>query len=194
MDKNIVYNVGAGGLSVADQTDLFNGDYWQEYMVDVAECKPDIVSNIVGLEGISDESADCVWASHVVEHVHWHELPLVFNSILRVLKPSGFAFIMVPDLEFIVDNIKNDLLGVIYQSPAGPVSALDMIYGHRFQIESNPYMQHKTGFTQKSMSDILESLNIRTFISSRFGMELTTILYKDRYPEFIKDPEFRIRK
>lgn len=192
MKDKVIYNIGAGGISVKDHTNLFN-DGWKEYTVDVAECNPDIVSNIVGLPGIEDESADAIWASHVVEHVYWHELPEVFKAFMRVLKPSGVAYIMVPDLSTIADYIKNDILGVIYQSEGGPITALDMIYGHRGQVKENSFMQHKTGFTAGSLSSILCELEINALVRPT-GLELEAVLYRDVYPHFIHDPNFLLRK
>jgi SAM-dependent methyltransferase len=192
MEQNVVYNIGAGGISVKDQSNLFN-DGWKEYTVDVAECNPDIVSDIVGLPGIEDESADCVWASHVVEHVYWHELPNVFDAIVRVLKPSGFAFVMVPNLAAIADAIKFNLIRPMYDTPAGPVAAIDMIYGHRAQIKNNKHMQHKTGFTPQSMATILNDLKIQA-VCSENNLEIISIIYKETFPEFINDPEFKVRK
>jgi SAM-dependent methyltransferase len=192
MEQNVVYNIGAGGISVKDQSNLFN-DGWKEYTVDVAECNPDIVSNIIGLPGIEDESADSIWASHVVEHVYWHELPDVFNAIVRVLKPNGFGFVMVPNLAAIVDKIKHGLLETLYESPAGPVAAIDMIYGHRGTVRNNQYMQHKTGFTPQSLAMILSSLKINAVYSEN-DIEIVAIIYKDTFPEFIDDPEFKIKK
>lgn len=191
MEQNVVYNIGSGGISVKHQSELYDG--WKEVMVDVADCNPDIVSDIVGLEGIEDECADSVWASHVVEHVYWHELPVVFNSICRILKPTGFAFIMVPDLGSIADLIKNNLLGTLYESPGGPVAPIDMIYGNRAQVKSNQYMQHKTGFTLLSMSQVLAELDIKAVLASE-NNEISAILYKDVYPQFVNDREFKIRK
>jgi hypothetical protein len=43
-------------------------------------------------------------------------------------------------------------------------------------------MTHKTGFTPKSMAQILQSLNIQALVANR-GFEVVAILYKDKKPE-----------
>lgn len=50
-----------------------------------------------------------------------------------------------------------DITDVYYQSPAGPITFLDVIYGYRKEIESsgNNYYAHKTGFAQKSLKAAL---------------------------------------
>src|SRR3546814_20964663 len=43
-----------------------------------------------------------------------------------------------------------------YQSPSGPITPHDMIYGHgRFIAEGNHYMAHKCGFTLGSLQRCL---------------------------------------
>jgi SAM-dependent methyltransferase len=55
---------------------------------------PDIVTNIETMDCIEDCSVDFVIANHVLEHV---ENPLrAFQTIHRVVRPSGIAFIALP--------------------------------------------------------------------------------------------------
>jgi hypothetical protein len=75
----------------------------------------------------------------------------------RVLVPCGFALIRTPDIEavaqFILDGRIKD---VIYNSPAGPITPLDMLYGHGASIARGAQaMRHGTAFTQDSIGDDL---------------------------------------
>ena len=47
-----------------------------------------------------------------------------------------------------------DIDDVLYQSPAGPITVLDVIYGYAAEIESSgqDFFAHKTGFTEKSLA------------------------------------------
>jgi SAM-dependent methyltransferase len=167
---------------------------WKEIRVDAFENETaDIITSIVDLQKIPNNSVDAVWASHVVEHNYWHDLPKVFNSMLRVLKDTGFAVIRVPDLGSIAHRIENDLLGKVYDSSAGEVSVIDMIYGHRGFVESwGDGMCHKTGFTKKSMETILNSLNIKSYIKADGG-EIIAVLFKDKTPnEALEDSKLII--
>ena len=40
---------------------------------------------------------------------------------------------------------------IVYESPAGPVCGLDIIYGMARLIEDNKWMAHKNGFTMASL-------------------------------------------
>ena len=180
-DKKIVLNIGCGKTKLQSQSKYFSD--WKEIRVDAYENDTaDLITSIVDLNKVPNKSVDCIWASHVVEHNYWHDLPSVFNNMIRVLKDDGFAIIRVPDLGSIADKIKDNLLDTVYESSAGPVSVIDMIYGHRGFIESwGDGMCHKTGFTQKSMEKILSMLNIKAYVKSTDG-EVVTILFKDEAP------------
>jgi predicted SAM-dependent methyltransferase len=98
---------------------------------------------------------------HVLEHFYWHEVPLVLNSILRILKPTGFGIIRVPDLGSIANMILTGITDTVYVTQSGlKITPLDIIYGSRQIIESassDAYrhaMAHKTGFTDKLMSQL----------------------------------------
>lgn len=189
-NKKIVLNIGAGKTNLNSQTEWFDG--WKELRVDVADCSPDIVSDITTLKGIPNKSVDAIWASHVVEHVYFHQLKDVFENMVRVLKDDGYAIIRVPDLGAIAHLIQDRLLDTHYESGAGPVAVIDMIYGHRGFVQTyNESMAHKTGFTKDSMSKILGSLSINALVAA-FNDEVIAILYKDVMPTFMDDPKFRI--
>jgi len=181
-DKKIVLNVGCGKTKLEYQSSHFKD--WKEIRVDGFENPTaDIIDSMVGLEKIPNETVDAIWASHVVEHNYWHELPKVFNSFLRVLKEDGFAVIRVPDLGSIGSSIENNLLEPLYDTEgAGTVSIIDMIYGHRGFTESwGEGMAHKTGFTKKSMEQLLNALNIKAHVRSS-DLEVITIIFKGKEP------------
>jgi ubiquinone/menaquinone biosynthesis C-methylase UbiE len=182
MTQQVILNVGCGKTPLKNQTKAFDG--WKELRVDSYDNETvDVISSITDLKEIEDESVDALWACHVVEHCYWHDLPKVFNSMVRVLKKDGFAVIRVPDLASIADKIKDGLLETIYDSEGGDICVIDMIYSHRGLVEKyGEGMAHKTGFTPKSMSQVLQSLNIQALVANR-GFEVVAILYKDKKPE-----------
>jgi hypothetical protein len=190
-DKKIVLNVGAGKVKLSNQILLFE-DY-KELRLDVAECNPDIEGNIIDLKNVPNESVDAIYASHVLEHVHFHEVPIALKSFMRVLKEGGFALIRVPDLADIASMIKDNLLDTYYESGVGPVTPLDVIYGHSGMVaQGGSYMAHKTGFTLKSMSMILNELQLPSILAEING-EIVTVISKNGDPqEVVKDPKFKL--
>jgi hypothetical protein len=84
----------------------------------------------------------------------------VLAGFFHVLKPDGFACIRVPDMGRVIETVIQkgmDINDVLYESPTGPVTVSDIIYGHSGEIESggNDFYAHKTGFTPKSLTAVL---------------------------------------
>lgn len=114
------------------------------------QVKPDLVGSVTDMRGFApDASFDAIWSSHNVEHLHTHEVVTGFSEFARVLKPDGFALVTCPDLEAVATLIvEGKVETTIYTSPAGPITALDMLFGHSRSIAmGNSYMAHNTGFT-----------------------------------------------
>jgi SAM-dependent methyltransferase len=132
----------------------FRGPEWLELRLDINPAvEPDIVGNIVEMSGVASESVDAVWSSHNLEHVYAHEVPSVLSEFHRVLRPGGRALVTMPDLQSIGEAIaRGKLEDPLYDSPAGPIAAIDMLYGHSASITGgNEYMAHRTGFTARTL-------------------------------------------
>lgn len=154
-----VLNIGAN----KSKLDFEYFKNYQEIKLDISKnVNPDIVASIVDMSMVPAECVDAIWASHILEHIFWHELPIAITEIKRILRKDGFGIIMVPNLEKIADNIKKDINETLYESPSGPISALDMIYGFReftkFHIDG---MNHKIGFTPKLINQVLNFCNLK---------------------------------
>ena len=146
-----VLHVGCGREQVHS---LFRDGRWRELRLDIdATVAPDIVASLTDMQTVADMSMDAVYSSHNLEHLYAHEVPVGLREFLRVLKPTGFALIGVPDLQAAAELIVADkLTEPAYLSPAGPVTPIDMLYGFRsFLAAGNHFMAHHTGFTAKSL-------------------------------------------
>jgi hypothetical protein len=76
-----------------------------------------------------------VWAFHVLERIPAHEVIPALSAIRRILLPTGFALIRSPDIELVAEIIlQHGLEHPVYTSPAGPITALDLLYGHESSI------------------------------------------------------------
>lgn len=130
---------------------------------------PDFVASAVAMPMVESESIDCVFASHVIEHLHFHEVALAFAEFQRVLKPGGVLEIFVPDLQAIGGRIAMDQLDdPVYICSMGPISPMDMIYGHRASIaRGEPAMAHKTGFTGTVLKDSLRRAGFEKVVIDR---------------------------
>ena len=109
--------------------------------------QPDIVCSITDMCPVDTASADAVWSSHNLEHLQRHEVPLALAEFLRVLKPHGLLLMTLPDLRQVARLVVDDRLeDQAYTSASGPITALDMIFGHTASLaRGNRYMAHRPG-------------------------------------------------
>ncbi|MDA9499506.1 class I SAM-dependent methyltransferase [Bradyrhizobium sp. CCBAU 11357] len=153
-----VLNAGSGPVNPERLQRSFRTGGWQEVRMDVdPRVAPDIVGSLEDLSQVADKSFDAVYCSHSLEHLYPHDVRAALRGIVRVLKPDGFALITSPDLEPIAALVAQGRgEEVAYESPLGPITALDMIYGHAASIErGNHFMAHNTGFTEERMARLL---------------------------------------
>lgn len=151
MIRNFLH-VGCGGSSKAETTKAFASSAWQEVRYDIDPgVKPDIVGSMLDMQTVPDRSMDAVFSSHNIEHLYPHQVPIALKEFHRVLGDDGFAIITCPDIQSVAELVVEDkLTDVAYVSPAGPIAAIDMLYGHRPSLQKgNEFMAHKCGFTMK---------------------------------------------
>jgi hypothetical protein len=118
----------------------------------------DIVADVVAMPQVPSEKHDAIFCSHLLEHLYAHEVAMALKEFARVLKPGGKVWIQAPDLQSIGGKLALDQADVVlYRGGLGPVSALDMLYGHRGAIaQGNLFMGHKTGFTASVLKGYLD--------------------------------------
>lgn len=171
--KKILVNVGCGKTPL--DIKLLREPMWTEVRVDSdPEAMPHIVADMQNMPMLPAQSADVLWASHVLEHIFWHEIPIVIREFRRILKDESIAIISVPDLQTAAAMIAEDKsLNTMYESDSGPIAPLDMVYGCRaFTRLGVLGMQHKTGFTRSTLEIVLKDLGFAYVICSRsdFGI------------------------
>jgi predicted SAM-dependent methyltransferase len=123
---------------------------WREFRVDIDPTSaPDLLADLTDLSAINSGSADVVWAAHCIEHLYLHEVTKALEEARRILADDGFLCVIVPDLQSIASYLETDrLLDTVYESPAGPVTAHDMMFGFSRDLASgHPRMAHNCGFT-----------------------------------------------
>ena len=171
-----VLNAGSGSYAAHKLHPVFAREVWQEIRLDVdPQAKPDVVSSITDMRSsVAPQSFDAIWSSHSLEHLYAHEVPLALAEFKRVLKPDGFALITSPDLEAVASLILDHGLDhVAYTSPAGPITPLDMLFGHSTSIaRGQHYMAHKTGFTCASLGRRFVDAGFPIVLVKREGLNL----------------------
>ncbi len=146
----------------------FTGLEWEEVRLDIdPTSSPDVVGSITDMSKIKDNQFDAIYSSHNIEHIYAHEVPIAFKEFKRVLKEEGFLILTCPDLKSICSLIAEDkIVDVIGETPLGPITPLDVLYGHRNSLyKGNNYMAHKCGFTENLLVGTLKKCGFDNVIS-----------------------------
>jgi SAM-dependent methyltransferase len=179
--SKIVLNVGCGYPSRQALPASFQGSEWRELRLDIdPSVKPDIVCSIMDMHPVATGSIDAIWSSHNLEHLHRHEVPVALAEFLRVLRAGGELLVTLPDLQRIAEMVASDRLeDEAYRSPSGPITPLDMIYGHTASLaRGNHYMAHKSGFTGRTLTRLLMEAGFTAGTMERNGFSLWARAYK----------------
>ena len=152
-------NAGSGPESARRIARMIQERGLEELRFDIdPSVKPHVVGSILEIErSFEPQSFEVIWSSHVLEHLFAHEIFPTLRQFHRVLRPDGFALIMSPDVEAVARFIvEQGIAAVAYNSPAGPIRPLDMLYGHSRAIEEGHlHMAHRTGFTAERLGNLL---------------------------------------
>jgi hypothetical protein len=144
---------------------------------------PDILCDARDLGTLQAAQFDAIYCSHNLEHYYRHDVRVVLAGFLHVLKDDGFTQIIVPDLQAVMRAAIEqglDVEDVLYQSPAGPITVLDVLYGLGVQIEESgqDFFAHKTGFTAKSLHRALQSAGFEAVYVDTGDLEVRALAFK----------------
>ena len=148
-----VVHVGCGPERVIHQ--VFTD--WIPIHVDIDESvKPDVVDDCIKLSKFENESVDGIYSSHNIEHLNHLDGEAALENYHRVLKPGGLLVITCPDLMYVCRMVvEGKLFDKAYDSPAGPITPADMLYGYIPYARANVYQIHRFGYTRDSLEQAL---------------------------------------
>ena len=191
--KKKLLHVGCGPKTRFQSTKIFGNDDWEETRLDIDSAidpTPDIIGSMVDLSMIEDGVYDAVYSSHNIEHLFPHEVEPALAEFYRVLNNEGEVFIACPDLQGVAKHVaEGNLLGKLYDSPAGPIAAIDILYGHRAAIQQGKhYMAHKCGFTVEVLVGLLSNKGFLSCAGASDGINMwvNCIKTKDKAEEIKK--------
>ena len=189
MNAKTILHVGPGHReNGAKLPAVFEEGEWKEIRLDIDPAnEPDIVGSMLDMAAVGDGSVDAIYSAHNIEHVYPHEVTQVLKEFLRVLKPEGFLVVTCPDLQTVCQRVAEDKLNdAAYTSQAGPITPLDILYGHGAALAAgHHYMAHKTGFTLKTLTQALHAAGFATSAGKRRlrGLDLWVVASKGTMEE-----------
>ena len=167
---NTFLHVGCGHKR-KDRTTAGFAD-WKELRFDIDDTVlPDLVGTMTDMSSVASASVNAIFSSHNIEHLYPHEVPKALAEFVRVLSDDGFAVITCPDIQSVCALVAEDkLTEPAYTSPAGPISPLDILYGHRASMaQGNLYMAHRCGFTERVLTGTLKTAGFASVASIKRG-------------------------
>jgi len=158
---------------------LFPGE-WQEIRLDIDPAvKPDLVASITEIP-LEANSVHGVYSSHNVEHLHAHDVPRALAEFHRVLCDKGICWVGVPDMGRAAEWIaQGGGEAVAYVAGCGPITPMDIVFGHRGMSADNPFMAHRTGFTLAGLTAAMERAGFSVRHSEVIGWDLWAMGVKD---------------
>lgn len=168
MSQRIFLHVGCGPACKGPRTPGFDTPDWSEIRLDIdPSVEPDVIASLTDMSAVTSRSADAIFSSHNIEHLYPHDVPMALGEFRRVLKDDGYAVITCPDVQSIAQFIgQNGIDAVAYQSGMGPITPLDMLYGHNDSIaRGNFYMAHRTAFTRDSLAHTLRCAGFNSIVA-----------------------------
>jgi SAM-dependent methyltransferase len=141
---------------------------FDEIRVDIDPAvKPDIVAGMTDLGQIGEYEA--LYCCHALEHLYPYEVLAAVKEFARVLKPGGFAVVVVPDLEGVKPNDEP-----ISDDPkwAG-VTGLHLLYGK--STAETPWMAHHSGFIESTLRDVMVAAFAQAKVSRDENFQLVAV-------------------
>ena len=180
-------HLGCGYLKKSDLKGFDNHD-WKEIRFDVDEdVNPDVVGTLIDLSMFDAGSFDAIYSAYSIDFIHPHEVPIAFKEFHRVLIQDGFVVLRCADIQSVCELVGEDkLLETIYESPVGPVSPIDMLFGNRKQIaKGNKYMTKKGGFTYSVLNNALGEAGFQIRYGGRIknSWALSVVAFKQKISE-----------
>jgi hypothetical protein len=153
---------------------------------------PDVLCDSRELTKLDSAQFDMIYCSHNLEHYYEHDVRLVLNGFMHVIKSGGGIHLIVPDMQTVFQTIiekKLDINDVLYESALGPIRVIDVIYGYSKQIESSgvDFFAHKTGFSMKSLAKAVINAGFEFIHSQRSGFNLILIAFKNKPDKELTD-------
>lgn len=178
-----VLNVGGNSKDIAIAPQFRD---WEHILLDIdPSVKPDVLCDARDMTTLPANEYDAVYCSHNLEHYYRHDVPKVLRGFLHVLKEDGVVNIRVPDIAKVASIMLErnaDLDDILYQSPIGPISFADVLYGLGAKIEQSgqDFYAHKTGFTQRALEKIIHDCGFPYVYTACEDIALSVLAFKNQ--------------
>jgi predicted SAM-dependent methyltransferase len=137
--------------------------------IDVREdVQPDVVDDVFTLKTQKENSAELIYACHVLEHATFSEAQIALKRWFDVLQPKGTIRLAVPDMEAVFDY---------YNQTKNLTELRAFLYGS----QRHDYDLHYAGWDFLNLKKDLEAVGFKDV--RRYDWRLTEHFYIDDYSQ-----------
>lgn len=168
LEQGTLLHVGCGPERMAHTP--FAGSGWRELRLDIDPAvAPDLVGSLTDLGAVADGSVDAVFSAHPLSISMPMRCPPPWPSSGGCWGRGGLTLITCPDLQAVAALVAEDrLLQPAYISAMGPISPLDILYGHLASLAAGSvYVAHRCGFTCKVLQATVQAAGFAQCCSLR---------------------------
>ena len=118
---------------------------------------------------LPNDSAECIYTSHMIEHLSKEESVSFLNEAFRVLEPGGILRIVVPDLKLAVNfyvqtQDADTFMEKILLAPP-PINTIK----EKISLFFTGYRQHQWMYDEKSLSKLIKKVGFRKIFICKAG-------------------------
>jgi len=146
------------------------GDYRTDYLNVDAFVTSDVKKDIVDyVKTLKNNCCEEILLKHSLEHIEYDKIESFLKDLNRILKTNGKIIIEVPDLEHTFTSFDDDWK-----------KAQELIYGSqgKYEILHKNGLYHKSGFTEKTLKELLLKYGFKIIEFSRVDDALKVIAKK----------------
>lgn len=157
----------------------FQSGEWRQTPMELRLYPKTPFPDIAPLAAVREASFDAAWVIHTLEYLYAHQVPQFFQNLRRILKKDGLLFVTAPDAQKAAESgYRFGLEKQLYQTGLGPVAAIDLIYGFRPGLASDPvHHAHHTGFSPGSLGTRIREAGFADIKVQRDGYKLWAAAY-----------------
>jgi len=114
----------------------FEDDVWTVKTYDAEpKIEADYTGHIFKMDAIEDNSIDALWCQQIMQRYYMPHVLEALKEFKRVMRDDALLYINVPDGQLAAAHLAHEnFYKPLYETPAGPITAVDIVYGYQKAI------------------------------------------------------------
>lgn len=118
---------------------------------------------------LGNEEVDCIYSSHMMEHLSRKAANNFLNECLRVLKPNGVLRLVLPDFGFLVEEYLNNKDADLFIEKSHLVPPSLDSFRDKLKLILIGYRHHQWLYDYKSLSKVIFEVGFKEVIEQKPG-------------------------